>query len=518
SAPAPTNSSNTLVSSHNVDAPSQQHAQHQRNLIASPTASDVDNVPNAVFEGDLFVNPFATPSTESVVSSTHNVDPSNMHTFYQPYPHDYKWTKDHSLEQVKGEPSRPVLTRNQLKTDSDMCIYALTVSIMEPKSIKEALTDPAWIESMQEELHQFIRLDVWELVPSPDDIKPLTLKWLFKNKHDEKNTIIRNKTRLLARGYRQEEGIDFEESFAPVAQMEAIRIFLAYAAHKGFTVYQMDVKTTFLHGSLKKDVYVCQPEGDIGFFIGYYANYVAYRVYNQRTKKIMETMNVTSKLELTYAPSTITPQRPSECDLDILFEPLHNEYPCGRPSEEPRTIHAALVLHNLQAPTASMSIQDFALTPTNSSNTLISSYNVDEQSPPYAQQQGNHTSLPTASAVDDVSNAVFEGDLFVNPFATPSTEFVVSSTQYVDPLNMHTFYQSYLHDYQWTKDHPLKQVIGEPSRLVLTKSQLKTDGDMCIYALTVSIMEPKLVKEALTDPAWIESMQEELHQFIRLDV
>nr|GEU73523.1 retrovirus-related Pol polyprotein from transposon TNT 1-94 [Tanacetum cinerariifolium] len=233
SAPVPTNSSNTPVSSHNVDATSQQHAQQQRNLTPSPTASAADNVPNAMFEGDLFVNPFGTPSTESVVSSTQYVDPSNMHTFYQPYPHDYQWTKDHPLEQVIREPSQLVLTRNQLKTDGDMCIYALTVSFMEPKNVKEALTDPAWIESMQEELHQFIRLDVWELVLSPDGIKPLTLKWLFKNKHDEENTVIRNKTRLVVRGYRQEE------------------------------VYQMDVKTAFLHGSLKEDVYVCQPEGFI---------------------------------------------------------------------------------------------------------------------------------------------------------------------------------------------------------------------------------------------------------------
>nr|GEW82491.1 retrovirus-related Pol polyprotein from transposon TNT 1-94 [Tanacetum cinerariifolium] len=174
---------NTPVSSHNTDATSQQHAQQQRNLTPSPTASAADNV--------------------------------------------------------------------------------LNVGILEPKTVKEALTDPAWIESMQEELHQFIRLDVWELVPSPDGIKPLTLKWLFKNKHDEENTVIRNKTRLVMRGYRQEEGTDFKESFAPVARMEAIRIFLAYAAHKGFTVYQMDVKTAFLHGSLKEDVYVCQPEGFI---------------------------------------------------------------------------------------------------------------------------------------------------------------------------------------------------------------------------------------------------------------
>nr|GEW41788.1 retrovirus-related Pol polyprotein from transposon TNT 1-94 [Tanacetum cinerariifolium] len=122
------------------------------------------------------------------------------------------------------------------------------------------MTDPAWIDSMQEELLQFKRLDVWVLVPAPDNISLLTLKWLFKNKHDEEQTVIQNKSRLVVRGYRQEERIDFEESFALVARMEAIRIFLAYAAHKLFSMFQMDVKTAFLHGSLKEDVYVCQPK------------------------------------------------------------------------------------------------------------------------------------------------------------------------------------------------------------------------------------------------------------------
>nr|GEZ44638.1 hypothetical protein [Tanacetum cinerariifolium] len=117
------------------------------------------------------------------------------------------------------------------------------------------MSDPAWIDLMQEELLQFKRLDVWVLVHSPDNISPLTLKWLFQNKHDEEQTVIRNKSRLVVRGYRQEEGMDFEESFASVARMEAIRIFLAYNAHKSFTLFQMDVKTAFLHGSLKEDVY-----------------------------------------------------------------------------------------------------------------------------------------------------------------------------------------------------------------------------------------------------------------------
>nr|GFB73288.1 retrovirus-related Pol polyprotein from transposon TNT 1-94 [Tanacetum cinerariifolium] len=118
-------------------------------------------------------------------------------------------------------------------------------------NVKEAMTDPAWIESMKEELLQFKMMDVWVLVPTPDNISPLTLKWIFKNKHDEEQTVIRNKSRRVVRGYRQEEGLDFEESFTPVARMEAIRICLAYDVHKSFTVFQMDVKTAFLHGSLK---------------------------------------------------------------------------------------------------------------------------------------------------------------------------------------------------------------------------------------------------------------------------
>nr|GEY17371.1 retrovirus-related Pol polyprotein from transposon TNT 1-94 [Tanacetum cinerariifolium] len=127
-----------------------------------------------------------------------------------------------------------------------------------PQNIKEAMTEPAWIESMQEELLQFKRLDVWVLVPAPDNIKPLTLKWLYENMHYEENTIIRNKTLLVVRGYRQKEGIDFEESFALVAKMEAIRIILAYDAHKSFIMFQMDVKTAFLHSTLKEDVYICE--------------------------------------------------------------------------------------------------------------------------------------------------------------------------------------------------------------------------------------------------------------------
>ncbi|GJS04247.1 retrovirus-related pol polyprotein from transposon TNT 1-94 [Tanacetum coccineum] len=179
------------------------------------------NIENAQFDEDEFINIFSTPVQE------------------------------------QGETS----TRRQLETDGEMCMFALTVSRTEPKNIKEAMADSAWIESMQEELHQFDRLDVWELVDRPLCKNVINLKWLWKNKRDEENTVIRNKSCLVAKGYAQKEGINFEESFAPVARLEAIPLFIAYAAYKSFTVYQMDVKTTFLYGPLKEEVYVNQPDG-----------------------------------------------------------------------------------------------------------------------------------------------------------------------------------------------------------------------------------------------------------------
>ncbi|GJS41137.1 retrovirus-related pol polyprotein from transposon TNT 1-94 [Tanacetum coccineum] len=112
-----------------------------------------------------------------------------------------------------------------------------------------------------DELHQFDRLKVWELVNKPFGKMIIKLKWLWKNKKDEDQTIIHNKARLVAKGYAQEEGIDFEESFTPVARLEAVWIFVAHAAHKSFPIYQMDVKTTFLNGPLNEEVYVAQPEG-----------------------------------------------------------------------------------------------------------------------------------------------------------------------------------------------------------------------------------------------------------------
>ncbi|GJU72784.1 putative ribonuclease H-like domain-containing protein [Tanacetum coccineum] len=124
-----------------------------------------------------------------------------------------------------------------------------------------ALSNSSWLEAMQEELLQFKLQQVWILVDLPNGKKAIGTKWVFRNKKDERGIMIRNKARLVAQGHRQEEGIDYEEVFAPVARIEAIRLFLAYASFMGFLVYQMDVKSAFLYGTIKEEVYVTQPLG-----------------------------------------------------------------------------------------------------------------------------------------------------------------------------------------------------------------------------------------------------------------
>nr|GEX40381.1 retrovirus-related Pol polyprotein from transposon TNT 1-94 [Tanacetum cinerariifolium] len=133
--------------------------------------------------------------------------------------------------------------------------FLMTWKAQEPKGFKILRV------TVEEELHQFDRLDVWELVDIPLCTNIINLKWLWKKKRDEENTVIRNRSRLVAKGYAQKEGVDFEESFAPVARLEAVWLFIAYDAHKSFTVYQMDVKTALTYGPLKEEVYVNQPDG-----------------------------------------------------------------------------------------------------------------------------------------------------------------------------------------------------------------------------------------------------------------
>ncbi|GJV56175.1 retrovirus-related pol polyprotein from transposon TNT 1-94 [Tanacetum coccineum] len=188
----------------------------------------------------------------------------------------------HPQSQILGDLTSPVQARGTLKkskfgasafvsyvhdqqrnnhTDYLHCLFACFLSQLEPSSVAQALNDPAWIEAMQEEMQQFVNQEVWQLVPLPDGKIAIGTKWILKNKRDARGIVVRNKARLVAQGHRQEEGIDYDEVFAPVARIEAIRLFLAFASYMGFMVYQMDVKSAFLYGKIEEEVYVTQPKG-----------------------------------------------------------------------------------------------------------------------------------------------------------------------------------------------------------------------------------------------------------------
>ncbi|GKD53890.1 retrovirus-related pol polyprotein from transposon TNT 1-94 [Tanacetum coccineum] len=201
-----TGTSHVNKSSSPTDNSIQQDTLPSMNIHSTSESSTPTNVHTEENNNDQaeFTNPFCTPVQEAAESSSRNIGNSNIHTFNQPQDSEYRWTKDHPLTQVYGNLSKPVQTRRQLATDPEMCMFALT---------------------------------------------------------DEDQTVIRNKARLIAKGYAQEEGIDFKESFALVARLEAVRIFIAYAPYKSFPIYQMDMKTAFLNGPLKDEGHVAQPDG-----------------------------------------------------------------------------------------------------------------------------------------------------------------------------------------------------------------------------------------------------------------
>ncbi|GJY68885.1 putative ribonuclease H-like domain-containing protein [Tanacetum coccineum] len=185
----------------------------------------------------------------------------------------------HPSTLILGDPTSRVQTRSKVNKSSEAhafvsyvqkqrrtnhkdfhhCLFACFLSQHEPKKISEALEDESWVDAMQEELLQFEIQKVWILVDLPYGKKAIGTKWVYRNKKDERGVVVRNKARLVAQGHRQEEGIDYDEVFAPVARLEAIRIFLAFASYMGFIVYQMDVKSAFLYGKIdEEDKYVTE--------------------------------------------------------------------------------------------------------------------------------------------------------------------------------------------------------------------------------------------------------------------
>ncbi|GJS94030.1 putative ribonuclease H-like domain-containing protein [Tanacetum coccineum] len=224
------------------------------------STQDINTAGASINTGSLNINTVSLIVTTAPLETTHayffgddtEVDMSNITTTYPiPSTPNTRIHKDHSLDHVIGDVQSGVQTRRMTKTTNEQ----------EPKKVIQALKDPSWIEAIQEELLQFKLQQVWTLVDLPHDKRAIGTKWVYRNKKDERGIVIRNKERLVAQGYTQEEGIDYDEVFAPVDRIEAIRLFLAYASFKDSIVYQMDVKSAFLYGKIEEEVYVCQPPG-----------------------------------------------------------------------------------------------------------------------------------------------------------------------------------------------------------------------------------------------------------------
>ncbi|GJR75606.1 retrovirus-related pol polyprotein from transposon TNT 1-94 [Tanacetum coccineum] len=207
---------------------------HKHSFNHLQESDEFNQEDSADFDGNTQFVPYDSLNHKEIKSSTTNLEPSNVQNFHQVQPSTHIWTKDHPLDQVIGDPSKPIMTRQRLHTDSEVCMYALTVSTFKPKNIKEAMADHSWIESRDADEYESILKD---------------FKLGIGSTTRRKNVISK------------EEGIDFEESFAPVARLEAVLMFIAFVVHMNITIFQMDVKTAFLNGHLKEEVIVmAQPE------------------------------------------------------------------------------------------------------------------------------------------------------------------------------------------------------------------------------------------------------------------
>nr|GEU48995.1 hypothetical protein [Tanacetum cinerariifolium] len=537
----------------------------------APTVTSNENIPqaemiveNAQVENDEFINILCTPIQDRGETLSRHVDSSNMYTFYQHHPSEHRWTKDHPLEQVIGNPSQSVRTRHQLESDGEMCMFALTMSHIEPKNIKEAMADSAWIESMQEKLHQFDRLDVWELLDRPLCKNVINMKWLWKNKR-----------------YAQKEGVDFEESFAPVARLEAVRprlksnpmgdrvmrnnsqgkkqevedhrrsvklveifLFIVDSGCSKHMTGNLKLLINFVEkfrGTVKfgndqiapilgygdlvqgaitiKRVYYVEGLNHNLFFVGQFCNAdleVAFRkstCYIRDLKRndlltgslgtdlysiTLQDTNCSNPICLmaksTSSQAWLWHRRLSHLNFDTINLLSKNDIVVGLPKLKFVKDHLC---------SSCLSKEDFKL---KSSKVVSKSSAVSTADAPNQRQQhsillNTHTTpaptchdptlAPTVTSNKNMNQAEtyaesdqVADDEFINIFCTPVKDRGETSSRHVDSSNMNTFYQRYPSEHRWTKDHPLEQVIGNPSQSVRTRRQLESDGELCMFALT----------------------------------
>ncbi|GJZ97302.1 putative ribonuclease H-like domain-containing protein, partial [Tanacetum coccineum] len=271
-----------IIGTNNINTASDRNNTNNVNTVSS-TVNAASTEVNAVDPKTSIelLNDLNMPELEDIVYSDDDVgaeaDMNNLDAFMpvSPIP-TTRIYKDHPADQIIGDlnsaPQTRIMTKNlkehglfssfQQRTnhkDFQNCLFACFLSQEKPKKVIQALKDPSWIEVMHDELLQFKLQKVWNLVDLLNGKRAIGTKWFYRNKKDERGIVIKNKARLVAQGYTQEERIDYDEVFSPVARIEAIRLFLAYTSFKDFVVYQMDVKSVLLYGKIKDEVYVCQP-------------------------------------------------------------------------------------------------------------------------------------------------------------------------------------------------------------------------------------------------------------------
>ncbi|GKB38893.1 putative ribonuclease H-like domain-containing protein [Tanacetum coccineum] len=428
----------------------------------------------------------ASPNKEDSTEEEPEVDLGNItNSYIVPTTPNTRIHKDHPIDNVIGEKAYDTL---------NTCLYACFLSQIESISIAKALSDSSWVEAMQEKLLQFKHQQVWILVDLPNGKKDIGTKWVFRNKKDERVIMIRNKARLVAQGHRQEEGIDYEEVFAPVARIEAI--------------------SAFLYGTIEEEVYVTQP---LGFKDPDHLDKV-YKVVKKedgifisQDKYVAE---ILKKFNYSYVKSASTP-----VDLEKPLVKDRDADDVYYISITPKTISffSMTMWRTLDRKSTTGGCQFLG-------NRLIS-YDSSTKDVNAVGQQVN-----TASLDVNTGSLKFNDVRPLISTASPNEEDITKEPE-VDLGNItNSYIVPTTLNIRIHKDHPIDNVIGEVQSTVQTRRMSKPTSkqgflsdvykqkthdtlNTCLYACFLSQIEPTSIAKSLSDSSWVEAMQEELLQF-----
>nr|GFA96683.1 Gag-Pol polyprotein [Tanacetum cinerariifolium] len=469
----------------------------------------IEDNPFSTTDNDPFINVFA-PEPSFEASSSEDSSSAEFIHVTQPRHHLEKWSKDHPLENIIGNLSRLISTRKQLATNALWCLYNSVLEKVEPKNFKSAVTEDCWFQAMQDKIHEFDRIQVWELVPRPYCVMIIALKWIYKVKLDEYGDVL--KTRL---GWWPRD-IDKRRDKKP--DLTFLQVFGALCYHTNDSEDLEKLKSTT----------------DIRIFVGYAPSRKGYRIYNKRTRRIMETIHVqldelselmaSMQLGIGSAPMFLMPKQisswlvpnlvlaapyvpPKNKELEILFQLMFDEnlkpLRFERPASPATTVQVPII--SVGTPSSTTIDQDAPFL-----SHLPSSL---ELQPPIS-----HQGVATGSTIiEDNPFSTANNDPFINVFA-PEPSFEASSSEDISSAEFIHITQPRHHLEKWSKDHPFENIIGNLSRLISTRKQLATNALWCLYNSVLEKIEPKNFKSAVTEDCWFQAMQDKIHEFDRLQV